>query len=87
MIVCLCHRISDRDIREAVRTGTRDFETLQDETCIARNCGCCEDCAVETFEEALSKHAAATSIAAVTGHATPLPAAPRRTVISLVQVA
>ena len=87
MIVCLCHRISDRDIREAVRTGTRDFETLQDETCIARNCGCCEDCAVETFEEALSKHAAATSIAAVTGPLpAPVPAAPRRPVISLVPV-
>ncbi len=86
MIVCLCHRISDRDIREAVRTGTRDFETLQDETCIARNCGCCEDCAVETFEEALAKHAASTSIAAVTkGPAAPVPAAPRR-VISLVAV-
>ncbi|WP_064735873.1 (2Fe-2S)-binding protein [Azohydromonas australica] len=84
MIVCLCHRISDRDIREAVRTGTHDFETLQDETCIARNCGCCEDCAVETFEEALAKHAASTSIAAVTNlPAAPVPAAPRR-VISLV---
>lgn len=84
MIVCLCHRISDRDIREAVRTGTRDFDTLQDETCIARNCGCCEDCAVETFEEALAKHAASTSIATVTNlPAVPVPAAPRR-VISLV---
>lgn len=86
MIVCLCHRISDRDIREAVRTGTHDFETLQDETCIARNCGCCEDCAVETFEEALAKHAASTSIAAVTNlPAAPVSAAPRR-VISLVAV-
>jgi bacterioferritin-associated ferredoxin len=86
MIVCLCHRISDRDIREAVRTGTRDFESLQDETCIARNCGCCEDCAVETFEEALAKHAASTSIAAVTNlPAAPVPSAPHR-VISLVAV-
>lgn len=87
MIVCLCHRISDRDIREAVRTGTRDFETLQDDTCIARNCGCCQDCAVETFEEALAKHAAATSIAAVAGPLpAPLPSAPRRPVISLMPV-
>ena len=86
MIVCLCHRISDRDIREAVRTGTRDFESLQDETCIARNCGCCEDCAMETFEDALAKHAASTSIAAATNlPAAPVPAAPRR-VISLAAV-
>jgi bacterioferritin-associated ferredoxin len=45
MIVCLCHRISDRDITQAVKDGVPDFETLQDETCIARNCGCCEECA------------------------------------------
>lgn len=52
MIVCLCHRISDRDIRQAVRDGIHDFERLQDETCIARNCGCCEECAREVFAEA-----------------------------------
>jgi bacterioferritin-associated ferredoxin len=53
MIVCLCHRISDRDIERAVQHGVHDFETLQDETCIARNCGCCEDCAREVFDDAL----------------------------------
>lgn len=52
MIICLCHRISDRDITQAVKDGVRDFETLQDETCIARNCGCCEDCAREVFDQA-----------------------------------
>jgi len=52
MIVCLCHRISDRDIRRAVTDGVRDFDALQDDTCIARNCGCCEQTAREIFEEA-----------------------------------
>lgn len=52
MIVCLCHRISDRDIERAVREGVATFEDLQDETCIARNCACCEDCAREVFESA-----------------------------------
>ncbi|MEW6705239.1 MAG: (2Fe-2S)-binding protein [Pseudomonadota bacterium] len=52
MIVCLCHRISDRDITQAVKDGIRDFETLQDETCVARNCACCEDCAREVFDKA-----------------------------------
>jgi bacterioferritin-associated ferredoxin len=55
MIVCLCHRISDRDIRRAAETGVRSFEELQDETCIARNCACCEDCARDVFDDA--KHA------------------------------
>lgn len=52
MIVCLCHRISDRDIRRAATEGVRDFDTLQDDTCIARNCGCCEETAREIFDEA-----------------------------------
>ena len=52
MIVCLCHRISDRDICREVEGGIRDFDTLQEETAIARNCGCCHDCAREVFDEA-----------------------------------
>lgn len=52
MIVCLCHRISDRDIQRAVREGVPDFEALQDDTCIARNCGCCHDCARAVFDAA-----------------------------------
>jgi bacterioferritin-associated ferredoxin len=55
MIVCLCHRISDRQIQQAVKDGVRDFEELQDDTCIARNCACCEDCAREVFEAARAR--------------------------------
>lgn len=54
MIVCLCHRISDREIQRAVREGVDDFEMLQDDTCIARNCGCCEDCARQVFDDAVA---------------------------------
>ena len=54
MIVCLCHRISDRQIQQAVRDGVRDFEELQDDTCIARNCACCEDCARQVFDQAVA---------------------------------
>lgn len=55
MIVCLCHRISDRDIRAAVAAGTRCFETLQDDLRVASSCGCCHDCAREVFEAACEK--------------------------------
>ena len=55
MIVCLCHRISDREIEGAVQHGTLDFEQLQDDTCIARNCACCEECAREVFDVACAK--------------------------------
>jgi bacterioferritin-associated ferredoxin len=50
MIVCLCHRISDRDIAQAVHSGCGSFDELQDELRVASSCGACHDCARETFE-------------------------------------
>lgn len=55
MIVCLCHRVSDRDIRRSVDAGVRNFDVLQDETRVASACGCCQDCAREVFETAMAK--------------------------------
>lgn len=55
MIVCLCHRISDRDIRREVSTGTHCFELLQDQTRVASSCGSCHDCAREVFDSACAK--------------------------------
>jgi bacterioferritin-associated ferredoxin len=62
MIVCLCHRVSDRDIKAAVCAGTRCFEVLQDDLRVASSCGCCLDCAREVFDGALSARPAAASI-------------------------
>jgi bacterioferritin-associated ferredoxin len=55
MIVCLCHRISDRDIRREVSEGTHCFEMLQDQTRVASSCGSCHDCAREVFDSACAK--------------------------------
>ena len=52
MIVCLCHRVSDRDIKAAVTDGTRCFEILQDDLRVASSCGSCHDCAREVFDAA-----------------------------------
>ncbi len=49
MIVCLCHRISDRDIQVAVKSGTASFDELQDDLRVATACGCCRDSALEVF--------------------------------------
>lgn len=57
MIVCICRRVSDRDIQRAVGEGITDFEQLQDETGIARHCGACRDCAHEVLREAQGAHA------------------------------
>lgn len=52
MIVCLCHRVSDRDIRRAVAEGSACFEQVQDDLHVASACGACLDCAREVFDEA-----------------------------------
>ena len=52
MIVCVCHRVSDRDIEREVRHGCASFEELQDELRVATACGRCHDCARDTFDVA-----------------------------------
>lgn len=59
MIVCLCHRVSDRDIHRVVGEGVNNFEHLQDLTRVASNCGCCLDSAQMIFEEACAQRPAA----------------------------
>lgn len=55
MIVCLCHRVSDRDICREVAAGTQCFEQLRNETRVASSCGRCHDCAREVFESACAR--------------------------------
>ena len=56
MIVCVCNRVSDRDIRHAVEVqGVRDFEALVDVTRVASCCGRCHDCAREVFDSACAR--------------------------------
>jgi len=64
MIVCICHRVSDRDIVNAVQAGTRSFEVLKDQTLVASSCGKCLDCARVAFEMACAKQPGAVGDAA-----------------------
>jgi bacterioferritin-associated ferredoxin len=50
MIVCVCHRVSDRDIARAVQGGCCSFDDLQAELRVSTSCGKCRDCARETFQ-------------------------------------
>jgi bacterioferritin-associated ferredoxin len=50
MIVCICHRISDRDIAAAAAGTCSSFEDLQAHTRVATACGACRDCAQQTFD-------------------------------------
>jgi len=59
MIICVCHRVSDRDIARVAREGCASFDELQFALGVATRCGKCHDCARNTFHE----HAAAAGLA------------------------
>lgn len=44
MIVCVCHRVSDREISRCARAGL-GFDDIQVELGVATQCGCCEETA------------------------------------------
>jgi bacterioferritin-associated ferredoxin len=59
MIVCVCMRVSERDIEREVRDGCVSFDALQAELGVGRVCGSCCDCARATFADALEVSAPA----------------------------
>ncbi len=52
MIVCVCHRISDHQIRQAACDGAQTLECLQFELGVATKCGRCAECACQVLHEA-----------------------------------
>lgn len=56
MIVCVCRRVSDRDITRAVKEGAATFDDLQFDTGVATQCGRCGDCARDVFDQACGHH-------------------------------
>lgn len=63
MIVCVCHRVSDRDIAHEARAGCWSFEQLQDELRVGTGCGSCLECAQQTFDAARFAPAAGCGVA------------------------
>jgi bacterioferritin-associated ferredoxin len=49
MVVCICHRVSDRDIAKHAAQGA-SFEDIQFDLGVASQCGSCESCAREVIE-------------------------------------
>jgi bacterioferritin-associated ferredoxin len=52
MIVCVCNRISDRDIVRHAQQGCASFDDLQFELGVSTCCGSCEQCARTVFQGA-----------------------------------
>lgn len=55
MIVCVCRRVSDREIARHARAGM-SFDDIQFELGVATQCGNCESCAREVVDQCTSGH-------------------------------
>lgn len=70
MIVCVCRRVSDREIARHARAGM-SFDEIQFELGVATQCGRCEDCA----RDVVAQCSAAQPVAALYKEGTPTAAA------------
>ena len=57
MIVCLCQRVSDREIARHARNGM-SFDEIQLELGVATQCGCCGQCAQDIVTQCHAEVAA-----------------------------
>lgn len=53
MYVCLCHNVTDGQIREEVDRGAKSMQDLRERLGVATGCGRCGRCARGVLEEAL----------------------------------
>ena len=51
MIVCVCNRITECELRQAARTGAPSPESAYAQLGCEPQCGCCLDYAAEIIEE------------------------------------
>ena len=65
MIVCVCRRVSDHQIRDAAAEGAMTLECLKTELGVATQCGRCADCATRVLCDARARHGATSGVAAV----------------------
>lgn len=49
MIVCICRRVSDHEIRRAAADGATSLDCLKRELGVATGCGRCADCASDVL--------------------------------------
>jgi bacterioferritin-associated ferredoxin len=55
MIVCICHGINEKALRNAVEAGATTMSDLQAQTGVGTCCGKCTDCARCVLDGALEQ--------------------------------
>lgn len=55
MIVCVCNRITEKEVREAAKAGARTPDAAYERFGCEVQCGCCLDFAQELIDEEIGK--------------------------------
>jgi len=55
MYVCICHAVTERDIRAAVARGATRLEDLAMTLGVGAGCGCCREAATALLDECLAQ--------------------------------
>ena len=51
MYVCICNAVTERQVRECLRSGARSLEDLAFKLGLGAGCGRCRECAAGLLEE------------------------------------
>jgi len=63
MFVCICNKVSDKQIHTAVDNGVRQIESIYSQLNVGSCCGKCKSCAVQVLNEAIQRNTYACSAA------------------------
>lgn len=55
MYVCLCHKVTDKQIKRAIKDGAENLADISEQLGVATCCGSCIDFAQEVINEALAE--------------------------------
>ncbi len=55
MIVCICHNISENQVKSAIRNGMDSMHLLRDNLAIGTDCGKCKSCTKKILRECQPK--------------------------------
>lgn len=51
MYVCVCHAVTERQVRTAVEAGARSLGDLRERLCVGQTCGRCAESARAVLQE------------------------------------
>ena len=54
MIVCVCHNVSESEIKSAIKSGMNDMHSLRENLGIGTCCGKCKSCTKKILRECSS---------------------------------